>query len=78
MNIGQRVMVSIPDFSEYAMGCANSLHGKTGTVVEYKTPYPGDGKKALVQFDHPPEAWYTHQRPSDNFWFTPDHLRSIR
>jgi len=90
MNIGDRVRVHIIDngtwkpetltYSDegkrYAMGCAESLHGKMGTVIKIKGGIfiPGrrnhiEATKFLVRFDTPPEKWWSNQIPSDSFWF---------
>jgi hypothetical protein len=92
MNIGDRVRVHIDDngtwqpetltYSDegkrYTMGCAESLHGKRGTVIKIKGGIfiPGsrgnyiEETKFLVRFDTPPEKWWSNQRPSNGFWFS--------
>ena len=84
MDIGDRVRVHISEGRReaYAMGCAESLHGKTGTVIKHNKGVFRDGgargyghhyiepDKCLVQFDTPPEKWWSNQRPSNGFWFS--------
>jgi hypothetical protein len=79
IEIGQRVVVQIAEPKEYAIGCAESLDGKTGKVESRSK----DGERWLVGFDTPAEGWSTNQLKSIGFWFEPKDLakeieRSVR
>jgi len=69
ITIGSRVRVKIQDFDRYALGCAESLDGATGTVEREKN----DGE-LLIAFDSPRPTWWTNQSPTVAFWLPPEDL----
>ena len=72
--IGSRWEVAIPlsHRTQYAQGCAESLHGVTGAVEKIRA----DGE-ILIAFDKPAPRWWANQSPVTGFWFHPDHLRPL-
>lgn len=74
MNLqGKRVIVKIRDHGTYAMGCAQALDGKPGTVERANDR----GDAWLVAFDTPAPRWWPHQTPAHAFWFPASDLRVI-
>jgi hypothetical protein len=72
--IGQRVRVRIVNPKEYAMGAAESLDGKTGTIERLRS----DGKAWLVAFDAPAKPWWTHGGACSGFWHAPEELEALK
>ena len=71
-----RVKVSIKNTARYAYGCANSLQGKTGQIVNGKTDYDGEAV-SLVSFDTPAKPWWNGQRPIELFWVPASDLTAL-
>jgi len=69
--IGKKVVTNIVNTDVFAVGAAESLSGKTGTVTEYNE----QNGKYLVEFDTPAEKWWTNQLPVRQFWFKRLDLR---
>jgi len=63
--IGKKVVTNIVNTDVFAVGCAEALDGKTGTVKEINY----DAGKYLVEFDTPAAKWWTNQIPTTCFWF---------
>ncbi len=80
MQTGNRVTIAIRNPSEWAMGAAEVLNGKTGTIEEVQecermTKYPLKKAKYLVRFDTPAGTWSTNQTPPASFWFDSDEVK---
>ena len=78
---GDRVLTKIDDPSRFAVGAAESLNNQAGTVEEVKEhsmngKFEGReyGEAVLVRLDKTPRPWWTHQRPSNGFWFRSEDL----
>ncbi len=74
--LGDRVRVKIADRDTYAVGAAEALDGKTGTIVGTSS----EGARAvgigeyLVEFDTPAPKWWAHQTPATAMHFDFDDL----
>ena len=87
--VGDKVEVYIENPNTYVKGCYESLNGLVGAIEKlrdmdnwtdkvFKDPQMINDAY-LVRFEKPYKAWFTHQRPSDSFWFPEcDLIRSYK
>ena len=76
-----RVHITFARRTEYASGCADVLHGLTGTVEEAKHHnYLGFEREApyLVRFDdHDRPSWHTTGSKPLAFWFPEEDIEVL-
>lgn len=69
MKTGDRVRVYIQNPEEWANGSVQKIDGKIGAIKEIKST-----GEILVEFDTPPEKWWSNQVPGRCWWFSEQDL----